>query len=255
MNRKASSHVFFKNLQLFNSEISQIVRKLSPGSKFLDIQYMETSNDDDQPVLDLFCGFLSLPNGGMRNLQKKPQLTHNVFMTGRIQLNFTDKESIIYYGTEINYCKTPNPRIPNVFECITGFHYDALILKDDEISKDNNHPILHAQQNHLCGTRLFENPEYSRFKGNYECNFPHREIKDEIRSIRIPTPQMDILSAIIMIIADYLVHSTDKEHKEFFKNFLSRIYTKLIPLTFATTQKVNKDFIVQKKLVSTWYPI
>ncbi|MBJ9947807.1 hypothetical protein I5729_01580 [Acinetobacter bereziniae] len=249
------NHIFFKNLNLFNCEISNIVRKLSPGSKFLDIKYRPTTDGENQPVLDLVCALVSLPNGGMRNLKRVPQLTHSVFMTGRIKLHPTDKNSIIYYGTEINYCKTINPNEPNKFECITGFHYDALVLDDQNPSKDNNHPILHAQQNNQCGTRLFCEPEYSEFKGSYECNFPHEKLKDEIRSLRIPTPQMDMLSAIIMIIADYLVHSSDEEHKKIFTEFLNKIYNKLIPLSFSSTKKINSDFANQQKLMSIWYPL
>ncbi|WP_336984047.1 hypothetical protein [Acinetobacter soli] len=250
-----TTHIFYKNLNLFNSEISQIVRKLSPGSKFLDIEFRQAKDKENQPVLDLVCAFVSLPNGGMRNLKRVPQLTHSVFMTGRIKLHPTDKNSIIYYGTEINYCKTINPSDPDKFECITGFHYDALVLNDGNPSKDNNHPILHAQQNNKCGMRFFSEPEFSEFKGSYECIFPHEQLKDEIRSIRIPTPQMDMLSAIIMVIADYLVHSSDEEHKKLFTEFLTRIYKKLIPLSFSSTTKINSDFASQQKLMSIWYPL
>lgn len=253
MTKSRFTHLFQQNINFFNAEVNQLIRKLNSGTKFHDISYHETTDVNGNHIFKLYCGLFHLPNGGMKDLSKVPPLNHSIFMTGYIQPDFSSKNYIMSYATEISYCRIIEPKNPTKFKCITGFHYDVIIPQKDT-SKDNNHPILHAQQNSQCGKRLFENPDYSQYKKNYECEFPSNS-SEEIRTIRIPTPQMDMLSAIIMVIADYLVHSSDGEHKKYFTDFLKRVYQRLMPLSFNSPEKIDSNFIAQNKILSTWYPL
>lgn len=253
MTKTRFTHSFQQNILFFNAEVTQLIKKLNSRSKFTGIEFHQTQDDAGNHIFKLYCGLFSLPNGGTKDLNKLPALNHSIFMTGYIQPDLVSKTDITSYCTEINYCKIIEPKNPSRFKSITGFHYDVVIPKDSS-SKDNNHPILHAQQNSQCGKRLFEKADYAQYKKNYDCIFPAAS-SDEIRTIRIPTPQMDMLSAIIMVIADYLVHSSDNNHKKYFTDFLEKIYQRMMPLSFRTSTKINNNFISQEKLLNIWYPL
>jgi hypothetical protein len=93
---------------------------------------------------------------------------------------------------------------------IYGAHYD---LSRDELG----HPVFHAQMKSFCNL-LTNVREYYELGDNVEdC------IEGMLKTVRLPTAQMDIFSFFLQICADHLLYSASgKEEREAFNVLLER---------------------------------
>ncbi|MDN4056473.1 hypothetical protein QPK32_25780 [Massilia sp. YIM B02763] len=136
----------------------------------------------DETSYDLMASFEGLPQrpGSRRGHSE------NVFITARLSGNVKAGQlRLTHYGTEIGYFRQTKASEPLCdLLPITGYHYDF-----DCDGKKFNHPVFHAQPKLKAGERYI----------SLKANITHRVYPDfdEIRTIRIPTPQMDIFSDIV----------------------------------------------------------
>lgn len=250
---KRIDHRFGKNLNFFNAKIKQILPRLNSKVQFSDISVVSSTNDYKD--LELFCCISNLPYCGSKDktlneIVNLPthRLSHSVFITAILSLDTSSENlSIVKYNTEIKYCEFIKPAAPTNLRGIVGFHYDF----DDK--EQPNHPIFHVQQNNKCGNRIFTEEKYKLYRANYTCE-PVEESPSQLKYIRIPTPQMDIFSAIISVLADYIVHPTAEQHKDLFRNLLRDIHPLIIPFNFNSFERINTDFKESKNTLSYWYP-
>lgn len=244
---------FQKNLNFFNSKIRLALPHLNSKVHFKDISVV--SLDEENKRIELFCCITNLPYCGTKDkplseIVRLPQhrLNHSVFISAIVLLDTSSKElSITKYNTEVRYCESIKPANPKDLKSIIGFHYDV-----DE-KEQTNHPIFHVQQNNRCGKRIFSEPEYATYITNYTCEIPE-DGPAQLKYIRIPTPQMDIFSTVISILADYIVHPTEKTHKERFSKLLKEVYPFMTPFNFSKFTKINDNFKQNQNCLNYWYP-
>lgn len=244
---------FKNNLNFFNSKIKQTLSRLNSKVYFSDITVVNLENNNRD--IELFCYIKNLPDCGskdkpLQEIVKLPshRLSHSVFITAILTLDTnSEKLSIIKYNTEVKYCEFIKPATPTSLKGIIGFHYDF----DDK--EQPNHPIFHAQQNNKCGNRIFIEEKYKSFRSNHTCELD-LEGPSQLKYIRIPTPQMDIFSTVIAVLADYIVHPTAEQHKDLFRNLLRDIHPYILPFNFNEFGRINNDFKQNKSTVSYWYP-
>lgn len=244
---------FRNNLNFFNSKIRQTLPRLNSKVQFSDITVIDTKNDNKD--IELFCYIKNLPDCGskdkpLHDIVNLPshRLSHSVFITAILSLDTNSENlSIIKYNTEVKYCEFIKPSIPTNLKSIVGFHYDF----DDK--EQPNHPIFHAQQNNKCGNRIFTEERFKSFISSHTCE-PASESPSQLKYIRIPTPQMDIFSTVIAVLADYIVHPTVEQHRDLFRNLLRDIDPFILPFNFNSFGRINNDFKLNKNSVSYWYP-
>lgn len=193
----------------------------------------------DENGCTLMASFLGLPQrpGSRKNNSE------NVFITAKLSGNLKDRRlHLTHYGTEIGYFRQTNASNPlNDLEPITGYHYDF-----DCDGNKFNHPIFHAQPKITAGDRYL----------GIKKNITHRAYPDhkEIRTIRIPTPQMDIFSAIVMILADHVAEPSDPQRR--FGDFLESFARDMIRFDIeGIRQLVSQPFLdASPHRVQFWYP-
>lgn len=244
---------FRNNLNFFNSKIKQILPRLNSKVHFSDITIVNLENGNKD--IELFCSIRKLPYCGSKdkplneivNLPDR-RLNHSVYITAILSLDTSAEAlSIVKYNTEIKYCEFIQPSTPTQLRGIVGFHYDF-----DE-KEQSNHPIFHAQQNNKCGNRIFTEENYKSLLSGYACE-PIDDGPAQLKYIRIPTPQMDIFSAVICVLADYVVHPTAEQHKDLFRNLLKDLHPYILPFNFKNFSKINNNFKENKSTLSYWYP-
>jgi|SRR5471030_381034 len=231
---------FNSSLRIYLPTFDSLVRGfLKESGLRTEFSGVTTFGNSDEGSCDLMASFQGLPQRpGSRKFASE-----NVFITARLagivksgQLHLTQ------YGTEIGYFRQTNASEPLCdLLPITGYHYDF-----DCDGKKFNHPVFHAQPKITAGDR------YIGLKPNItHRNYPQQ---DEIRTIRIPTPQMDIFSAIVMILADHVALPEDPNRK--FGNFLESFEKHMIKFDLDGIQKLVSTpfFEANPHSVQCWYP-
>ncbi|MND29407.1 hypothetical protein D3C81_110880 [compost metagenome] len=245
---------FNNKLRFFNSKVKTFLTRINSKVFFSNISIVHIDTDEINKI-ELFCCLKNLPDCGSRDKPLNEILTlpasrlnHSVYITAILNLDInSDELGINKYNTEVRYCQIAQPSKPNELHGIIGFHYDF----DDK--GQTNHPIFHAQQNNKCGNRIFSEPRFQDFISNHSCA-PIEDGPSQLKYIRIPTPQMDIFSTVISIIADYVVHPTASQHKDLFKNLLRDVYPDIIPFNYQNLDHINDDFKNAKNCLNYWYP-
>lgn len=126
----------------------------------------------------------------------------NLYITvrGRISLNrdAIAKQEIKTesFATEVAYFrhKGTNQVGRNVFDHIYAAHFDHAV---DEIG----HPVFHAQMQSYP-ERIDELQRNYAVEGDIDNNY----LKGILRTVRIPTAQMDFFSFVVQVCADHLIH-------------------------------------------------
>lgn len=224
-----------RSINDFNSAVKKLLKKVAPNVVFSGV-IIHSENEADE--YDVMANFLNLPQA-----PKSHKRTENVFLVGLLDGATVDREALlISYNTEISYCRQTNPKTPNAnLRAMSGFHFDF-----DCGEKKFNHPIFHAQPKLTAGSRFFARD--SRFV------IPEYPQHEEIRTLRIPTPQMDIFSSIVMILADHIIDPEDAEKD--FHNFKASVARTMIPFDLepfapyvpARFKEANPQHVAQ------WYP-
>lgn len=194
-------------------------------------------NDMNYQACGYFTGFPQKPNS--------KKCTDNVYFIGLLDGVVVEKTvQLKSYATEVCYCRMKNQSNQNSkLTAIAGYHFDF------ESTSKRNHPIFHAQQKITAGERFFQ--------FNKDISPPEFPKDSEVRTLRIPTPQMDIFSAIVMTLADHIVPPDKPEAGEPFIKFLNEVNKNLFPINFdASPIDVPKKFRDAHPMhIHDWYPV
>jgi len=226
----------------FDAAVRNLITKLAPTVTYSGIELRPTPNTEQAfenmayQVSGFFLGMPQMPNSRKH--------TENVYLIGLLNGVVAERTAQLKsYATEVSYCRMQN--LSNQYgeqKAIAGYHFDF-----ESTSSKINHPIFHVQQSIRAGERFFE------FNTNFslpEFPFDH----PEIRTLRIPTPQMDIFSAIVMILADHIVPPDGSS--EPFLEFLSVVDQTLLPISFddSPINVPNKFLSAHPIHIHDWYP-
>lgn len=119
----------------------------------------------------------------------------------RFRPGSTEIVELLSYCTEVGYFKHTNFKYPREVECLDGYHFDF------EPTLQRAHPVFHAQRNESALISKITNRGYN--------------VDDQTRPpatlhhVHLPTPQVDLISALIMIVADHAVDSNDECEQAF----------------------------------------
>ena len=218
----------------FNQSVERFLRQSGVATKYSGVEIYEEFGPDE---CDLRGSFQGLP----MSMGSRP--SENVLFTAKLRgISRRGELSLIGYGTEIGYFRQTNAATPvNEMEPIAGYHYDF-----DCGGGKYNHPVFHAQPKMKAGERFLEmNPHFSH-KG-----YPENK---EIRTLRIPTPQMDVFSAIVMVLADHVADPEDP--KRIFGDFLDTFASKMIQFDLENIRNLVTEpfFNANPHRIQSWYP-
>lgn len=244
--RKFYNHVD-RILTDINSLIRKFINELDGVTQFSGVHIIYGLSNDN--TIALFCSLRNIPKANTKTRRVNSIKKEHIFFNGLIKDHPSGNGLLESYATEIAYC-TNIDHTHNNLECITGYHYD--VSRNGEI----NHPLFHVQQNSSTFERIFVK-ERTHFNGhlgdNLSCTSQENNAR-EIRTIRIPTPQMDLFSALISTLADYIVIHENKDHQEAYLSLLNELNKKIIPVSFEPLTYVGSDFKAQNKNIGQWYP-
>lgn len=138
-----------------------------------------------------------------RNSSKKKC---NIFISGKYTCrnNGGGILELLHYGTRIAYFRPESHVLANELRWVDGYHFDM------EAKLQRAHPVFHAQRSH--GLLSDEVAEKYAGKITVKQADPHGE---GMQNIRLPTPQFDIHSAMLLMLADHVVHGDDECENEF----------------------------------------
>lgn len=227
----------------FDAAVRNLITELAPTVTYSGIELRPNPNTTQAfenmayQVSGFFLGMPQTPNSRKH--------TENIYLIGLLNGVVVNKAvQLKSYATEVSYCRMQN--LSNQYgeqKAMAGYHFDF-----ESTASKINHPIFHVQQSIKAGSRFFE------FNNNFDLpEFPNEH--PEIRTLRIPTPQMDIFSAIVMILADHIV--PPDESGEPFANFLSAVHQNLLPINFDNSpiDVPNKFLAAHPMHIHDWYPV
>lgn len=244
-----------KKLSIINAEIKSFIKKT--GNQNItkhNIKLIEIDKNRENGNFSVSLGYYieKLPEAGTRDLPENQiydskKANHTIFI--RALLEFAPNGNInemVAYNTDIRYCEINKEKGSTQFDLdiITGFHFDF----DKEAS--TNHPIFHVQQNDRCCKQLFVDKKFADLN-NYKF-LNEDKLNKHNKFIRIPTPQMDIFSAILMIFADYIIHPKSNKHRDNFRNFIDKMEEQKISFDYSNFEHISPKF--NKLLLHYWYP-
>lgn len=230
---------FTLSVRNYLSTFELLVKKLLRDSGLQTVFNIGLFDQSDDNGCMLMASFQGLP----QHSGSRKRNSENIFITARLSGNIKNKKlHLTHYGTEIGYFRQTDASKPlNELEPIAGFHYDF-----DCDAKKMNHPVFHAQPKMTAGDRYLELNKNISHNG-----YPAHK---EIRTIRIPTPQMDIFSAIVMILADHVAEPEDTQRR--FSRFLDVFEKDMIKFDLdGIRQLVSQPFFdANPHRVQCWYP-
>ncbi len=148
-----------------------------------------------------------------------------------------DRIELLSYCTRIGYFALKKSEEPQFVESIDGYHFDMAL------DTQRAHPVFHAQRHEKVLTDKLDMVGLELY-GNHPPSTLHH--------IHLPTPQLDIVSALIMVIADHIVCDVETE-KGFFE--LAKKVRQRIPLKANLAKQANLNLCVdqQELLLDHWY--
>jgi len=220
----------------FDSLVKSLLKGLGLPTVYSGVIIYEQPDDSSCSLKVSFQGLPQRP-GSVKGS------TENVFITAMLSGAVKDgKAHLTHYGTEIGYYRQTSASRPLCdLLPITGYHYDF-----DCDGKKFNHPVFHAQPKATAGDRYIRLSRDITHQG-----YPH---SDELRTIRIPTPQMDIFSSIVMILADHVILPDDPKRK--FGDFLESFEKNMIRFDLESIEKLVSTSFFNANLhrIHSWYP-
>lgn len=196
---------FNQNFQFFKVSLEGVIRKLDaaaivqlPTTWVLD----ETKSINDCVVVkpsEPIC----LTGISQKGNAKSKKIS--VFLDGYITLRSRNERKVRMssYGTKLLYCVPHQSVDLSRLKVSGGFHFDF------DIDTQPAHPVFHMQHDNSV---LCDKIDDLKHVQSLE------PLEGETRFFRIPTAQMDVLSTLIMIIADHFVDKAqDIQCKEFSK--------------------------------------
>lgn len=236
-----------QSLSSLNQNIKKFIKDVDGVTQFTGINLLPHTRN--RPEIEVFCALRNIPKSNTKSRRLHSDRKDHIFINGRL----TQHEQVDFlksYGTQISYCASLDSNKPDELTSIMGYHYDVSL---DE--KSCNHPVFHAQQNSKLFRSIFDEDKrapYSTYIRNTQCIGLDNPV--EIRTIRIPTPQMDAISAIFMVLADYIVKTKNDEHNEKFTELLNKANDIILPVNFEPLTCFNRELMDASLRITNWYP-
>jgi hypothetical protein len=125
---------------------------------------------------------------------------------GRQELMETGRLVVHDFGTQVGYFRRKNHALTHVY----GAHYDFAL---DEVG----HPVFHAQMSSFLELSACIVEQYG-YDGE-----AHDSVAGVLRSVRVPTAQLDAFSLFVQICADHLIFSkSGPEEKAAFNSLVAK---------------------------------
>lgn len=221
----------------FNAMVSALLKDLGFLTVFSGVNIYEANKDLSGCCL--MASFQGLPQRPGSTKKSSENVFITAMLSGAVKAGIPH---LTHYGTEIGYFRQTNASEPlRDLLPITGYHYDF-----DCDGKKFNHPVFHVQPKITAGKRYIKmRPDITHH------NYPDVH---EISTIRIPTPQMDIFSTIVMVLADHVVLPDDPGRK--FGDFLEKFENGMIKFDLENIKAlVTTPFLDAKTHpIHSWYP-
>lgn len=225
----------------FDAAVRELIKEVAPNVTYSGVVFCLNPTSIDaykKLTYQVSAHFLGMPQTPISRKH-----TENVYVIGLFEGVVINKiVRLKSYATEVSYCRMNDlSNQTGDLQVMAGFHYDF------ESTSKINHPIFHAQPKLSAGQRYFD--------VHTEITPPLLPDKNtEIRTLRIPTPQMDIFSTIVMILADHIVQEKSQAP---FKKFLEIVSPLLLPINFdGSTIDVSKKFLDTHPVhIHNWYPM
>lgn len=220
----------------FDSLVTSLLKELGLQTVYSGVIIYEQKDESSCSLKASFQGLPQRPGSAKGS-------TENIFITAKLSGAVkAGMPHLSHYGTEIGYYRQTSASQPLCdLLPITGYHYDF-----DCDGKKFNHPVFHAQPKVTAGDR------YIRLSRD----ITHQEYpqSNELRTIRIPTPQMDIFSSIVMILADHVILPDDPKRK--FGNFLEAFEKNMIKFDLESIEALvtTSFFNANPHRIHSWYP-
>jgi len=144
---------------------------------------------------------------------------------------------LLSYGTQIGYFEPKSSSEPRTVIPIDGYHFDM------ELTAQRAHPVFHVQRDETVLTDKL---------GSVDLMFDGDPSERGLRHFHFPTPQIDLVSALIMIIADHIVCDEATENGFF---DLARRARDLMPLKANLHRQARLERCIsqQEMLLDHWY--
>ncbi len=144
---------------------------------------------------------------------------------------------LLSYCTQIGYFKPKIPSEPRTVTPIDGYHFDM------EKITPRAHPVFHAQRHEKV---LLD--ELSSINLELGSAPP----KPTLHHVHLPTPQIDLVSALIMIIADHIVCDGETENGFFKLACDARMHLPL-KANLGRQARLERCINQQEMLLDHWY--
>lgn len=236
----SSVRVFEANFNHFKNSLSSTIAKLDskavvrmPTKWIIDEQLSDDSNKLIRPSEPFSLTSISQKgNAGSKRIC--------AYLDGYIRISGKDERKIKIdrYCTEVLYCYPVSSVDYKNLKVSSGFHFDF------DVDVQPAHPIFHMQHdNTVLNEKVIERvtsltPQLG-----------------ENRLFRVPTSQMDILSALVMIVADHFVDKSSKKECDTFHKMLDLIEKYMVIADFSLCkQNLRKTMNSDNTLYSiNWY--
>lgn len=190
---------------------------------------------------DDFCAALERPillrNWPYRSCSNKKKFHIAIDGTFTCQRHQQHKIELLSYYTWIAYFQPRSMTNNKNVIPIDGYHFDMAA------SIQRTHPVFHVQRNEKV---LIDKLD------SLDLNLEEQPPNSTLHHVHLPTPQVDIYSALIMIIADHIVCDQQSE-KEFF--ILTEKARKHIPLKANLDSQAHLNQCIENEdlLLHHWY--
>ncbi|HGZ7315139.1 TPA: hypothetical protein ACOL2D_004575 [Vibrio parahaemolyticus] len=211
---------FNRNFQFFKTSLEGVIRKLDAAANVqLPATWVQdpTRTTNDSCVVIKPSEPICLTGISQKGNSRSKKIS--VFLDGHITLRSKDKRKVRMsnYGTKLLYCIPRKSVDLSSLKVSGGFHFDF------DINTQPAHPVFHMQHDNSV---LVDKIDELKHVHTLE------PLDGENRFFRIPTAQMDILSTLIMIIADHFVDKDQAIQCEEFSKLIHEVEQFLVDADF-----------------------
>lgn len=214
-----------ENFALFNQHVAgihqaaRIVIEKQQGSKAVWPALTLKDVDDEGLSIVEFAAPVILWNAPIRASSKATQTKRAIVMDG----SFCFKKNIFDRGgASLEVYSVNRHQGGYDLHLLEAMHFDI----EPHTQQSPFHPMFHVQfgKNHRWDLAALQSSVADLTKLSAGQVTIHRQLAVPTRDVRIPTPQMDYLSMLVMVIADYFCEkNSTHEVKAGFKNLLKKV--------------------------------
>ena len=160
-----------------------------------------------------------------------------------IPINDNGQLCITKYNTQMLYGDLKSITNPNEMKYSNGFHFDY------DIDVQPAHPIFHVQQEPGAADQWTGYDHQLRVIAPEHSPTPNK-------SIRIPTAQMDIFSAMLMVLADHCIDTSKPQQVDSFCGLLSNTKDYIPKVKLDSHQNLFENHLAGMDHLKSnaWYP-